>query len=108
MNPFSAGKLVYPGQGIVQIEGTEQREGKSFVRLKHSTMAIRDAVEVLKRLPFAGPARHQKDASLRELVIPYGRTGYVVLYRVGPGAVVSVLAARHQLEEGITEQQSRL
>jgi plasmid stabilization system protein ParE len=61
---------------------------------------IRDAVEVLKRLPFAGrPAREQNDPTLRELIVPFGRAGYVVLYRVGPGALVSVLAARHQLEE---------
>lgn len=63
-------------------------------------LAIRDAVEVLKRLPFVGrPARQQDDSTLRELVVPFGRTGYVVLYRVGPGALVSVLAAKHQLEE---------
>jgi plasmid stabilization system protein ParE len=62
-------------------------------------MAIRDAVEVLKRLPFVGrSAREQDDPTLRELIVPFGKTGYVVLYRVGPGAQVSVLAARHQLE----------
>jgi plasmid stabilization system protein ParE len=62
---------------------------------------IRDAVEVLKRLPFAGRrAREQADATLRQLVVPFGRTGYVMLYRIGPGALVSVLAVRHQLEEG--------
>lgn len=61
---------------------------------------IDNAVEVLKRLPFVGrPARQQPDLTLRELVIPFGTTGYVLLYRVGPGAWVSVLAARHQLEE---------
>jgi plasmid stabilization system protein ParE len=63
-------------------------------------LAIRDAVEVVKRLPFVGrPAREQDEVTLRELIVPFGRTGYVVLYRVGPGARVSVLAVRHQLEE---------
>jgi plasmid stabilization system protein ParE len=62
---------------------------------------IRDAVEVLKRLPFTGrQAREQDDATLRELIVPFGRAGYVVLYRIGPGPLVSVLAVRHQLEEG--------
>ncbi len=62
-------------------------------------LAIRDAVEVLKRLPFVGrPAPQQGDLTLRELLVPFGTTGYLVLYRVGPGALVSVLAARHQLE----------
>ena len=63
-------------------------------------MVIRDAVEVLKRLHFLGrPASEREGLTLRELVVPFGRTGYVVLYRVGPGSQVSVLAARHQLEE---------
>lgn len=69
-------------------------------RASDAENASRDAVEVLKRLPFVGrPARQQADATLRELVIPFGPTGYLVLYRVGAGAIVSVLAARHQLEE---------
>jgi len=33
------------------------------------------------------------------LLVPFGTSGYILLYRVGPGALVSVLAARHQLEE---------
>lgn len=62
--------------------------------------AIRDAVSVLRRLPLVGrPARQQGDPTLRELLVPFGTTGYVVLYRVGPGALVSILAARHQREE---------
>ncbi len=61
---------------------------------------IRDAISVLAKLPMVGrPARQQGDLSLRELLIPFGRSGYVVLYRIGPGALVSILAARHQLEE---------
>lgn len=60
---------------------------------------LRDAVEVLERLPFVGrPARQQDDLTLRELIVPFGKAGYVVLYRVGPGATVSILAARRQLE----------
>ena len=62
--------------------------------------AIRDAVEVLKRLPLLGPrAREQEDRGVRELLVPFGTSGFVVLYRVGPGSLVSVLAARHQVEE---------
>ncbi len=61
-----------------------------------------DAVEVLERLPFVGrraPSVGELDGSLRELIIPSGDSGYVLLYRVGPGRLVSVLAARHQREE---------
>ena len=36
---------------------------------------------------------------LRELIVPIGATGYVVLYEIGPGTVVNVLALRHQRED---------
>jgi plasmid stabilization system protein ParE len=59
---------------------------------------IVDAVEVLKRHPQIGrPVRGR----LRELVISYGRTGYVALYRVSPRRDrIEVLAIRHQREAG--------
>jgi len=63
---------------------------------------IRHAVEVLERLPFVGRRTEGSgalDGSLRELIVPSGDSGYVLLYRVGPGPLVSVLAARHQREE---------
>jgi plasmid stabilization system protein ParE len=60
--------------------------------------AIVDAVSVLKRHPHIGrPVRGR----LRELVISYGRTGYVALYRVSPRRdYIEILAIRHQREAG--------
>lgn len=58
--------------------------------------AIRDAVEILSRHPLIG---RPVDEGLRELVISFGRTGYVALYRFLPQrAEVRVLALRHQRE----------
>jgi plasmid stabilization system protein ParE len=59
---------------------------------------IVDAIGVLKRHPHIGrPVRGR----LRELVISYGRTGYVALYRVSPRRDrIEVLAIRHQREAG--------
>ncbi len=64
----------------------------------HATAAIVDAVTILERHPHIGrPARGR----LRELVISYGRTGYVALYRVAARADrVEILAIRHQREAG--------
>ena len=36
---------------------------------------------------------------LRELVIPFRAGGYVALYEIEGGAVVNILAVRHQLED---------
>ncbi|MEX2240759.1 MAG: type II toxin-antitoxin system RelE/ParE family toxin [Burkholderiales bacterium] len=58
--------------------------------------AIRDAVEILSRHPLIG---RPIDEGLRELVISFGRTGYVALYRFLPQRdEVRVLALRHQRE----------
>lgn len=58
--------------------------------------AIRSAVETLSAHPLIG--RTRKDG-LRELVISYGRTGYVALYRFLPHIEqVQVLAIRYQRE----------
>ena len=59
---------------------------------------ILDAVRILERHPYIGrPIR----GALRELVISYGRTGFVALYRVAPRSDrVEILAIRHQREAG--------
>ena len=58
--------------------------------------AIREAVEVLSNHPLLG---RTVAGELRELVISYGRTGYVALYRFVPVRnEVRILAIRHQRE----------
>jgi plasmid stabilization system protein ParE len=58
--------------------------------------AIREAVEMLSDHPLVG---RRVEGELRELVISYGRTGYVALYRFLPDRdLVRVLAIRHQRE----------
>jgi plasmid stabilization system protein ParE len=36
---------------------------------------------------------------LRELIIPFGHAGYVVLYEVRDATTVDILAVRHQRED---------
>jgi plasmid stabilization system protein ParE len=61
-----------------------------------SARAIRDAVELLGRHPFVGRIRA---GELRELVVSFGKTGYVALYRyVAARDEIRVLAIRHQRE----------
>lgn len=52
----------------------------------------------LSRTPFIF-RKAGSSAFLRELIVPFGATGYVVLYEIGPGLVVNVLAVRHQRED---------
>lgn len=58
--------------------------------------AIRDAVEVLADHPLIG---RRIAGEIRELVISYGKTGYVALYRFLPEKnMIRLLAIRHQRE----------
>ena len=61
-----------------------------------AAVAIRSAVEMLTSHPLAG---RRVEGELRELVISYGKTGYVALYRFLPVAdQVRMLSFRHQRE----------
>jgi plasmid stabilization system protein ParE len=60
--------------------------------------AIRSAVENLAAHPLLG---RRMRGDIRELVISYGQTGYIALYRfVVPHDEVLALAIRHQREIG--------
>ena len=61
--------------------------------------AIRASVQHgLGVTPFSFRKAAQNPAQ-RELIIPFGSTGYVALYEIVSTAKVVVLAIRHQLEE---------
>ena len=63
-----------------------------------SASAIRSAVENLATHPLVG---RRVEGDLRELVISYGATGYIALYRfIVQRDEVRVLALRHQREIG--------
>jgi plasmid stabilization system protein ParE len=63
-----------------------------------AVLAIRSAVENLEAHPLIG---RRVEGELRQLIISYGHTGYVALYRfVIPRDEVRILAIRHQRELG--------
>jgi len=62
--------------------------------------ALEDALAMLQRFPFA--CRKASDGRygplLRELVVPFGGAGYVVLFEISGRHLVTILAVRHQRE----------
>jgi plasmid stabilization system protein ParE len=63
-----------------------------------TVVAIQSAVDILAAHPLIG---RRTEGELRELVISYGQTGYLALYRhVIARDEVRVLAIRHQRELG--------
>ncbi len=63
--------------------------------------AIAKAVELLEVFPFSCRKAVGGDGNpfLRELIIPFGSSGYVALFEIEDKATVTVLAVRHQREE---------
>lgn len=65
-----------------------------------SLSAIERAFELLAYSPFScRKALLQKDPRWRELLIPYGRSGYVALFEIDDDRTVTITAVRHQREE---------
>ena len=76
----------------------QAQTAEDFDRAQQALNTITDAVEKhLSRNPFMF---RKADCSpfLRELVIGFGRSGYVALYDIEHAGLVTVLAVRHQLE----------
>ena len=65
---------------------------------EQALVAIRAGVATLKTSPFTCRKAGQSPF-LRELIIPFGRSGYVALFEIVGTTDVVVSAVRHQLEE---------
>jgi len=92
-------KVVYSARSLDHIDRAFQ-----FLRDKNpgaalnAVTAIQSAVEILAAHPLVG---RRVEGELRELIISYGQSGYVALYRfVAPKDEVRILAIRHQRELG--------
>lgn len=72
--------------------------GGDFELAERALQAIKDGIATLRASPFtcrkAGPG-----PLLRELLIPFGRSGYVALFEIVDSTTVVVAAVRHQLED---------
>ena len=60
---------------------------------------IRKNAAILKKFPSAGRPAEDLDSEHRELLIPFGVSGYVLVYEIH-AEIILVLAVRHQKEAG--------
>lgn len=73
--------------------------GKSIDAAKRAVKAIREGVKIIAQHPEIGRPDDDMEPEYRELLIDFGDSGYVVLYRYeGQSAVI--IAVRHQKEVG--------
>lgn len=61
--------------------------------------AIEKGIDFLEDFPFTCRKATPGNSLLREMIIPFGSIGYVVLFEIEDKETVTILAVRHQLEE---------
>ena len=75
-----------------------ERDGGNLDLAEQALVAIRAGFATLKTSPFTC-RKAARSPFLRELIIPFGRSGYVALFEILGSTDVVVSAVRHQLEE---------
>jgi plasmid stabilization system protein ParE len=72
---------------------------KNLDAAKRAAKAIRERVRVLARQPEIGRPVDEMEPEYREWLIPFGESGYAVLYHYD-GQTAVIVAVRHQKEAG--------
>ena len=68
---------------------------------ERAAAAVAKAVDMLEVFPFScrKAVGGSGDPFLRELIIPFGSSGFVALFEIDDSRTVTILAVRHQREE---------
>ena len=80
------------------VERELARDGGDLDRPERALAALRAGTATLKSSPFTC-RKAGNSPFLRELIIPFGRSGYVALFDIENDSTVAVVAVRHQLED---------
>jgi hypothetical protein len=62
-------------------------------------VAIAAGVQILERSPFTCRKATPHSPYLRELLIPFGNSGYLAMFEIDGPDTVTILAVRHQRED---------
>ena len=66
---------------------------------ERARLAIGEALKLLSLFPFSCRKASAENPFLREMVITFGRDGYVALFEIEEANVVTVFSVRHQRED---------
>lgn len=72
---------------------------KDLAAAEGALEAVRNGVELLSLSPFSCRKAGAGNPLLREIVIPFGASGYVALFEIEGPSIVTVVAVRHQRED---------
>jgi plasmid stabilization system protein ParE len=76
-----------------------ERDGADLALAERALDAIRKAFRSLEFMPFSFRKATSDNPFLREIVIPFGASGYVALYEIENDETLTILAVRHQRED---------
>lgn len=80
------------------LERELSRDGGDLTLPTQAVTALRAGIATLRASPFTCRKAGQSPF-LRELITPFGRSGYVALFEIEDESNVTVLAVRHQRED---------
>jgi plasmid stabilization system protein ParE len=80
------------------VERELARDGGDLYLPEQAMAALRAGMATLQSSPFTC-RKAGTSPFLRELIIPFGRSGYVALIDIESESTVAVVAVRHQLED---------
>lgn len=72
---------------------------RDFDAAERAVEVIIRTINTLREFPFAARKASGGTPFIRELVIPFGSSGYVALYEIEDATQVTILAIRHQRED---------
>jgi len=65
---------------------------------KRAFAAISKTIEFLQEFPFSCRKIDEQNPFLREVIIPFGSSGYVALFEIENNSITTILAVRYQRE----------
>jgi plasmid stabilization system protein ParE len=74
------------------------QDAPDWTQAERAIEAIKNALRALQNSPFSYRKASAGNPFLRQLIIPFGASGYVALFEIEDENTVTVLALRHQLE----------
>lgn len=75
------------------------RDDTDWAMAERALDAIKHAIRSLELSPFSYRKADTGSPFLRELVIPFGASGFVALFEIDNDSSVTILAVRHQRED---------
>jgi len=66
---------------------------------ERALQAIKEAMKFLETYPFSCRKANPKNPWLREILVPFGNSGYLMLFEIENAQTITILAIRHQREE---------